>query len=212
MADIHNALRRGQLSVALSASVGDSRQGGLERYGETLTPVIDLWGSPEFAYLRGDNFGAIFGSSGAVAAEFSFDALATTLTSGLLLVVEAISVRGSTPIIVNHISRASLIATGAVVGAPQNRDERYRSDAAFFQQSMPVDHIQGTDPAGFAAAAHEEIVATAAAYFNAISCPHIIKPGGGLVVQGTTVNTSIQVNWRFRVRQIPKTEQSLASL
>lgn len=77
MASIHNALRRGGLSHALTSAVGDTKaEGGLERYGETLQPVIDLWSLPEWAFLREE---AICGG------QFFVTSAAGTLSEALLM-------------------------------------------------------------------------------------------------------------------------------
>lgn len=57
----HNELRRGEFSRAIKALVGDSdSESGLERFGETLQPIIDLWNLPEMHLLRGERlFGCV---------------------------------------------------------------------------------------------------------------------------------------------------------
>lgn len=35
-------------------ALGASGEGGVERYGETLTPVLDVWSLPEWRYLRNE--------------------------------------------------------------------------------------------------------------------------------------------------------------
>lgn len=56
MASIHNGLSRyTELSRGAKLSMGlDSEAGGLERLGETLTPVWDPFGKPEYAFPRGE--------------------------------------------------------------------------------------------------------------------------------------------------------------
>lgn len=55
MAQIHNELRKGTLSEAIKRALGVTRsEGGVERFGETVTPIVHPWGLPEWAYLRGE--------------------------------------------------------------------------------------------------------------------------------------------------------------
>jgi hypothetical protein len=50
---VHNALNRGPLGKALKGALGDQdSENALERWGETLTPVLDMWSMPEWAFLR----------------------------------------------------------------------------------------------------------------------------------------------------------------
>lgn len=51
MGQLHNELRRGPLSNALGNALGDTRGGGLERYGETLQAQINLWERGEWQHL-----------------------------------------------------------------------------------------------------------------------------------------------------------------
>jgi len=74
---LHNALTRGNWSKALQAALGVQKaDGGVERYGETLTPGIDLWGLPEWARLRGEMLAG---------GPFSVTSAAGTLSEVLLL-------------------------------------------------------------------------------------------------------------------------------
>lgn len=212
MADIHNELRRGQLGVALKAAVGDSRGGALERWGETLTPVMDMWSRPEWEYLRGDHLGSVFLGAGAIAAEFSFSALSLPLASESLVIVEGIKVRGNTAIQLAITARSTIAATGTAATPPLNRDMRYQPNAQLFSQSLPVESWIGSDPTTIAATFQDEVNGTGALYGEMTSVPYIIKPGGAIFVIGFTVNTSIQTVWKVRTRKVFKGELSLGSV
>lgn len=57
MAHVHNALHHAtRLQAAYARALGerDEQFSGIERAGETITPVIDLWSRPEWAWLRGE--------------------------------------------------------------------------------------------------------------------------------------------------------------
>lgn len=60
MSDQHNALHRcTELLQGFKRGLGMDRDAdGVERVGETLTPVWDIWSKPEFARLRGEHLGA----------------------------------------------------------------------------------------------------------------------------------------------------------
>lgn len=56
MGHVHNALDRAtELVRGFRRAVGlTGPEGGVERFGETLTPVMDIWSQPIWATLRGD--------------------------------------------------------------------------------------------------------------------------------------------------------------
>jgi len=92
---LHNALTRGDLTKALKAILGDMKgDGGLERYGETLQPVVNPWELPENRLPRGE---ATLSRAVAVAAgaagTFAGAALINRVTHrNRLFVVEKVSV------------------------------------------------------------------------------------------------------------------------
>lgn len=91
---IHNELRKGTLSRALKSILGDDQgEGGIERYGETLTPVIDLW-SPtqsEWALPRSERRFGVRGTT-PVPPAAQFAALTLNTIPGWIVVVERIRV------------------------------------------------------------------------------------------------------------------------
>lgn len=82
----HNQLRQfTELVNAYARALGEREiPWGMERGGETLTPVIDLWSRPEWAYLRGENKFWAQATAGAIAAERSILALRNPVGSGVL--------------------------------------------------------------------------------------------------------------------------------
>ena len=96
MSRLHNALTRGAISDALKRAVGDTRsQGGVERYSETLEPVLDLWSRPEWAILRDEILWGGASTQAAVAGELSFVAVINPLGSGMLTVSPRPSLSGN---------------------------------------------------------------------------------------------------------------------
>lgn len=109
MGQIHNELRKGTLSRALKSLVGDDQaEGGLERYGETLTPTIDLW-SPtqsEWALPRGERRFGVRGTT-PIAPAGQFAALILAGTPNYQGVVERLRV-------------SAQVVIGFAVGTPAN--------------------------------------------------------------------------------------------
>lgn len=87
---LHNAITRGNWADALKRALGVTKsEGGLERYGETLTPTIDLWSLPEWAQLRDEQLWAFNQTVGPVAAEQAGVAVVNPAGSNRIVVVTA---------------------------------------------------------------------------------------------------------------------------
>lgn len=202
---MHNQLSRGQLSRALKLAVGDRRsEGGLERFGETLQPTIDLWALPEWAAYRDEQLAAIRTIQGAIAAEFGGIALCNPLGSNLICVVEAVSFTSSTGTIAALLEMAVdtvPAATWATVAFPAAaRDRRFKGATGTTRCFIR----QGTDPALNTMGAQLEQRTMTAVNINmdfATALPVIVRPGDDLLVIGQTVNSALQVNWAWRERQ-----------
>lgn len=199
MADIHNALRRGRLSKALSQVVGDTRSdGGLERYGETLQGIIDLWGEPEWAFSRQEKLWTFHLSAIAVVAEGSIVALTNPVGSGLLVVVEKITACNGTAagqVIIGMADRAALAATLTASTQTFTRDQRA-------PVQTPPEAWSGSDPTvPFGGITYDMVISAAANQREPfISPPYIIVPGRGLLVQGNGLNQGIITTWVGRTR------------
>lgn len=97
MTELHNALNRGPWSAALQNALGVTRgEGGLERYGETLEAVIDLWRLPEWRYLRRERQAMMRTTEGVGAGRSRLGIQNATTTD--LVVVEAIQVPALTTV------------------------------------------------------------------------------------------------------------------
>lgn len=70
MGSLHNELLKSILGPGLKAALGDdTHDSALERWGETLQPVIDLWSKLEWERLTGEfNYGLIWTTAAAPAA------------------------------------------------------------------------------------------------------------------------------------------------
>lgn len=128
MGQQHNELRRSPLSQALARAIGDTRYSGLERYGETLQPVIDLWRLPEWAFLRREatgQRGIVVAAGGA--GTFAGFTLINPAGSGRLVIVLSAQVAmaaGGTDFEVSQDDAATLNASFATALVATSRDTR----------------------------------------------------------------------------------------
>ena len=84
---IFNELRRSSLGRALKTALG-AMDGALERFGETLTPTIDLWARPEWALLRDEElFGTLAAQAAGGVGTFAKVGVFNPAGSNLLVVV-----------------------------------------------------------------------------------------------------------------------------
>jgi len=200
MGRVHNELNRGDLSSALKLALGATKgEGGIERYGETLDPILNLWGMPEWAFLRNERLSALTSQQPAVAAEFGIVGIGNPLNSNTIIVVETVSSTSGAIIslrleVVAHTVIAATVVTAAGVGSL--RDRRFLGPGR-------THFVTGTDAAAPPFGATVEIRAPAAANhwvdFNVL--PVVLKPGDDLVVVGATVNNTVAVNFGWRERQ-----------
>lgn len=200
MGDQHNELRRGQLSAALSRALGDMRGGGLERYGETVDPVIDLWDQPEWAFLRAERLVAISRAGPAVLAEFGTVALLNPTGSQAVCVVEEVTLdagtlAASTLMNLGIVTEAVALAT---IGTPQfgiGRDTRFIGAGVTLCTT-----IAGSDPANLGSVI-ESVRVPAGNMPISRSVPYVLSPGFALWAQLATVNTSFLLNLKWRERR-----------
>lgn len=93
MPHIHNALHhfiRVQNGYRKAVQEADPSFNGIERAGETLTPIIDLWAEPDWALPRGAVYFKRAPTTGAVAGRFSSFELVNPAGSGVIAVVRRI--------------------------------------------------------------------------------------------------------------------------
>lgn len=207
MPRIHNQLTRGPWSSAIQAALGDSKaEGGIERYGETLTPIVDLWSQPEFAFLRVEHLGACHFTSVAVVAELSFVAVGPNLNDTTsVVVVEAISARTTPPgtVFIANSTRAFMSASQAPTESNvPNRDQRYAGTQIAVTRNVAVSTWVGSDAIVLASGGvlEEMFNPTSNVPVTSFMAPFIVKPGGALVVQCSATNTLLAVNIKLRIR------------
>lgn len=200
---LHNALNRGDLSSALLRALGNTRGAeGLERIGETLTPIIHLWGLPEWAYLRHERLAASATFGAAVVAEFAAVGVLNPVGSGMLVVVEAISVSNGAAAgqyLIKQATSAVVLATLAVTTTGFVRDRRWMDSASFLPRAQS---LTGTDVAAIVGTTHEEMRVGANVSAPAVVCvPIVIPPGHAVIVNNTATNVGFTASIAWRERQ-----------
>lgn len=199
MGQQHNELRRGGgvIGYAMSQAVGDSRGGGIERYGETLTPTLDLWSLPEWAYLRAEKLACFPVTQAAVAGEFSAAGLLNPAGSGQLAVVEKFMCDQSGTLIFQLQScTQAQVATLATVVKGNGRDRRWQGGGAL----TACDVISGSDPTTTLGFNLDQVRAPGNTTIGFNTLPVVVPPGFALVAVALTNNTGVTfiMSWRER--------------
>jgi hypothetical protein len=194
MPHVHNALHHlTQVQAGYRAALGEDGADftGIERAGETMTPVLDLWSRPEFELLRGEVLYRRAENSPAVAARLSVFELVNPAGSGILAVVTNIENDGATPEL--EISPDSGVAVGLNPATSRGVavDTRWPNLGEVSRCALV-----GGDTAAGAAIRVERIAGSSES-----SKPYILRPGTKLFIAGLTVNTAISlgISWRERL-------------
>lgn len=197
----HNELRRGPWSRGTKNALGDSKgEGGIERYGETMQPVMDLWSQPEWAALRDDRLIAREHGQAATPLELAFIAAVNPVGTDKIVVIEKVKCRVSTA----DTLSLGLLADASIAGTDA-------TDVFFAKDRRTVPNVtnamattlsrRGANAASIVPAQQELVrCSTAAVDFEAITPPYILRPGDALVVECQTVNLGLNVTWLGRER------------
>jgi hypothetical protein len=197
--DVHNSIKYGTHNLGgIALIAGVSREAsGIERLGETLTPVLDVWTQPEWALPRQELPGAVNVVAAAVVGEFSACALINPAASGLLVVCEALTfaaVGASMTCFLEIVTEPAARATLATTEVPLVCRDRRQS------RGLRSSIITGSDPASIGTVLDEQ-TSTAALVFAAFAVlPVILPPGQAVLVRGGTVNSALVTNWKVRER------------
>jgi len=193
----HNELRRGPWSNAVSNALGDTKGGGLERYGETMQPVLDLWRLPEWAFLRRERLCAIVRTEGAVAGEFSGAGIVNPAGSGAIVVLEGASADAAGVLIFQMQTLAEFqAATLATVTKGNVRDRRWVDLAA----TTIANVVGGSDAAAGLGLTIEQRRSSGNMTLSFESLPIVLPPGFGVVLMCLTVLTAATFNFSWRER------------
>jgi len=203
MGQVHNALRGGSLSAALTRAVGEMRgASGLERYGETLQPTLDLWSQPEWAYLRGELLGAAFRAVAAAGAgTFAAVALCNPLTSRSIVVVEKIRVTGSSNgafDLYMGTDSTALLGTSQLAFRRDNRPAA--PDGTALTNLTTKSLLRYATIAAVAPDWNVAIERVSLANTEFISTPIVLAPGRMVIVFDTDDDAGMTVSFAFRER------------
>lgn len=209
---IHNQLSRGPFGRALKDALGDSKsEGGLERFGETMQPIIDLWSRPEFELLRGELLWSISLVKAADAANSGVVGIMLPQASKLICTIERISGRNSTAaaaaLILSGLDRTTIAALGGFVlqSPPFFRDAR--ASAVPFAQQAPVEAFTALTGLITLNGTMENIIMPAAVENKEfLTTPYVLRAGSAIFVQGGAINQQIVVSFAGRVRTALPTE------
>lgn len=194
MADLHNGIKyAGPELDAFATAAGVSKdQAGVERLGETWTPVIERMLRPELAYLAQDFYAGMNATQAAVAAQASGVALLNPAGSNILATVEAVTymATGSSGILVVGTEAAFRAVLTGTEARGVYRDGRQRGDKPRLSVLIGSNAI----PVG----SELERVTPNAATIGFVNVPIILQPGRGVAVFGQTVNISIVVAYAWR--------------
>jgi hypothetical protein len=202
--DIHNELTQAfALQSAYQAALGAMQSGfsGIERAGETLTPVMDLWSLPEWSFLRTEVLFSSFLAQTKVAAEKGSVAVVNPSTSRSLAIVERITRRtadaaGTFNVFIT--TEALIQAQADATAAVNTRDQRN----GVAQGVARLLIVRGGSAAGLIVNNLENFTSTGAmTETGPLAClPVVLEPGKGLVVEHGTINLDIAACFAGRVR------------
>lgn len=206
MPELHNQLFRGVWSEALKRALGITKQpGGLERFGETLTPTINMWERPEWAFLRTEQLWAKGTAQAAVVGEFSGMGIANPAGSAKVVVVErasGVNIVAGASVRLNLSTRAAMAATYGFANVIA-RDTRIPS------QLLQIPEFWfGSDAAGLApffGLDQHNCPDTALRPFE-VGLPVVLLPGFAIVAEGAAVNQGVTAYFAGYVRNALPTE------
>lgn len=205
MSHVHNAIHRyGALLKGIKNAVGDSdAEAGVERYGETLTPILNVWERPEWLLPMDIKLGSAQTSQTAVALEYSVVGLLVPASSNLIVVVEAVQGRNFTATDTLLLVRADVTSVAAITGFTELA-------SASFCRDFRVLRIQGTQLTrahlfrGTSAAppgSNQDVsVSTGTAEARFQSPPFVMGPGDALFVRTQTVNNGLACAFKWYER------------
>lgn len=187
MGQIFNELTKSALGAALLNALG-LKEGKLERFGETLTPIIDLWGQPEWQLLRGEIPYARVVFPPAVAARFS-SAEFVNATDDTLAVMGIILCGGSADMVVDS---GGAIAANPVTTRGVCMDTRTKQLGAVSRCTITSGDVGAgvTLPQWRATAAQQ------------LPFRFVIAPGKKLFIVSTVANTAVTYEFIWTERRV----------
>lgn len=207
MAQLHNQLTRGPWTTAIKAALGLSKsEGGVERFGETMQPVLDIWGGPqpEWCYLRGEWLWSVQGTASAVAAEGSMIAVVNPVANSNIAVIEKCNAIGGAAgtVALGLATEAQITATLATGLTLRTKDTRWARGLVppVALGFVPLTPLTGADPTLTFDTSLENIAVLTAEFRPFNTLPYVLAPGTAIWIQHQTVNTALSANFSGRVR------------
>lgn len=199
---IHNALHRtNALLQGINRALGNDRGGtGVERLSESLTPIMNPWQLPEWAFLRGELLGWTDQNIGAGGAGFRSIAQLFNNSENRIVVIEP----GSRFSAGAGNVELGVTATQATTDSGLNlllRDTRILNPSVSGARARSQNNA--AIPAGFTAG----ISFLSAAVLYDLTFPIILSPGFGAFAVPSQDNAAISASWIARVREMLPGEQ-----
>jgi hypothetical protein len=203
MAELHNELKQvTELQRAYRLSVG-LEDGGLERAGETLTPIADPY-RDELAFHRGEKLCSGWGSRAAggvntFATIWLLNPVALPPESGLLVTVDRVDFSAAANSDLTFRIQAGTLGGAAAVTTLGIRDGRWLRQVA----QIPWAQLYTAVPAAAALAGFQlaRKLCLANTTIRDVIMPVILPPGYSLMINTTTANVAldpVNIHWRER--------------
>ena len=209
MGSQHNELRRAQeIVAAVKAIIGEvDSESTIERFGETLTPVLDIWDRPEWASLRREFRWATQPIiSPAVAGQISFVQLFNPIDSGRIVVVEKCFAVCAAA---RNLSFGLTATVRGASGAFNAIDTDTRTNEGTVSLADPLSCTFGSVVAfGSDVEIHRGAVAIAGLTSDLLMPIVVLTPGRGVQCNDPTVNEAITVHFHGYSRPVRRDELS----
>jgi len=192
---VHNQLQQaGQLLGGIKAALGATdSEGGIERYGETLQPIVNIWDRPEWALLRGEILFSRQVTSPALAARNSVVELVNPSTSRKIAVVRLIQLVQATGSVDFALDTGGSIAANPVTNRGVAMDMRFRQLGETSQCTI----VTGDTAAGVTVNNQWRL---REARIDSIPLGWVIRPGTKLFMATFGQLESMQLNLHFSER------------
>ncbi len=198
MGRVHNALPAGLLGRAIKAVVGDVRsEGQLERYAETLQPVVDLWASYEFRKLRAEAPVAGVVEVVAVAAQTNAHRLRNPAGSNALILLDEVTFCTSVASLYDMLVNFATVDLATAVNVKAHRDLRGQ-DAGTMTNTIA--RMSGTNNVAGTGQSLRRGQTLAGDPGDTWRPGIVLPPGTSVEIVTVTVNLNSRANFSWRER------------
>jgi hypothetical protein len=196
MPPIHNGINYyTELIAGLREAFGETGTWGLERFGETIMPVLDPFRVPEWAILRGEQLAWGVSRETAVAAQTSMVQLHNDSTNRIVVIEPGTSFHG------NAVTNLILSFTTTLLADDDGRC--FIRDGRNLRPTVPGTRRRsetGAVPAGVSAGDAHHLGSQASGDREVIDFPIVLTPGFTVVARAGNTNENITANWVVRSR------------